>query len=272
MQKYTCPVCYSHKIRKLHYKYVECMVCSCYYLRLMPSLSFLQQAIQRYGKTFSQEIPNKKLKVVLEKRLNDLAPVIPRNGTILDVGSGMGQFILYAKGQGYRVVAMDKAIPCITNLKNEGIQTYTSLRNMPDNSFDAVVLFDVIEHIKNPRTFLKTIRKKIKKSGVLMITTPNVHGISSRVIPSLLTYTNNRYSEHVVLYTNNALTQLIRLEGFKVISQTTDIFLPWCYTKNTLVKKLINKIVYLMFFPLLSLLYNFGLGDNIQIIAKVSNK
>lgn len=42
-----------------------------------------------------------------------------------------------------------------------------------DNTFDVVVSFETIEHIKNYENFLKEIRRVLKKWGILIMSTPN---------------------------------------------------------------------------------------------------
>ena len=267
MQTHRCPVCYSQKIRSNKHLYLECDVCSFLYLKLMPPESFFRRAIQRYGKRILAESQSNKLNGIIKQRLHDISVFTKSGATLLDVGSGMGLFVRFAQERGYKAAAMDKAVPCITYLRNLGMQTYTNLVQVPNGSYDAVTMFDVIEHIKNPHTFLKIIRKKLKKNGVLTVTTPNVKGISSRIIPTLLTWARVRYSEHAVLYTTSALKRLLVDEGFTPLTCTTDIFIPWCQARHVIVRKFINKLVFLIFRPFLPSLYSHELGDNIQIIA-----
>jgi 2-polyprenyl-3-methyl-5-hydroxy-6-metoxy-1,4-benzoquinol methylase len=48
-----------------------------------------------------------------------------------------------------------------------------------DASFDVVVAFEVIEHLKNPSALLKVIRRMLHEEGVLVISTPK------RIVPFL---------------------------------------------------------------------------------------
>src|SRR5690606_4123973 len=47
------------------------------------------------------------------------------------------------------------------------------LDGIADNSFDTVVSFQVIEHIKDDRLFLQEIHRVLRPGGIAMITTPN---------------------------------------------------------------------------------------------------
>ena len=51
---------------------------------------------------------------------------------------------------------------------------------IPDNSFDTVVSFQVIEHIKNDELFLSEIQRILKPGGKAILSTPNIKMTLSR--------------------------------------------------------------------------------------------
>lgn len=50
-----------------------------------------------------------------------------------------------------------------------------------DNSFDEIICFEVIEHIKNHLQFLKEIKRVLEVGGKAYFTTPNLHGLMYRI-------------------------------------------------------------------------------------------
>lgn len=271
MQTPVCPVCHSRNISRKINLYYECGSCGALYLRVTPPDSFFEKSIRRYGKTH-HITEDQKLTGVLDERLRNIALFVKPHARLLDVGSGMGQFALRAREAGYAVNAMDKAVPGISYLRNQGIRAYTDLSHVPNHAYEVVTLFDVIEHIKRPYPFLKEVKNKLTKNGILVVTTPNARGITSKVVPKYLTWAPVRYSEHVILYTTPSLHLLLRNAGFTPLVTTTDMFLQWCYAKNTWVRKGVNKLAYLIFRPLFPYLFSHNLGDNIQVIAKSSKE
>lgn len=204
---------------------------------------------------------------IFASRLRDLSRFVRSGVKILDVGSGNGIFLHIAHQAGYAIEAMDKSIACARYAQRMGITSYTDLAKVSDQAYDAITLFDVIEHIPNPRTFIREIRAKLKNNGILMITTPNNQGITAHMAPSYLTTGDGKYSGHVVLYAPVTLTQLLH-PGFVVLETKTDILLQWFRSKHILWNKVINKFVYLTLAPFMPYLFSFRRGDNIQIIAK----
>jgi len=53
---------------------------------------------------------------------------------------------------------------------NESIEDY--LEGAPDNYFDMVIMFEVIEHVKDPDAVLREIRRTAKKGADILISTP----------------------------------------------------------------------------------------------------
>jgi len=51
---------------------------------------------------------------------------------------------------------------------------------LPDNTYDAVVAIEVLEHLENHFRFLSELLRVTKPGGMLILTTPNVLSISSR--------------------------------------------------------------------------------------------
>lgn len=213
------------------------------------------------------EKPDEKIVALYGRRLSELSRFIPSGAKILDVGSGNGIFLKIAHRAGYAVEAMDKANWCVRNARRMGIIAYTDLKKVPDRSYDAITLFDVIEHIPEPRTFMREIRAKLTNNGVIMITTPNNQGITAFITPSYLTAGDGTYSGHVVLYAPVTFTRLLHRE-FVLLETKTDILLQWYHGKHILWNKVLNKCVYLTLAPFMPLLFSHMRGDNIQVIAK----
>lgn len=100
------------------------------------------------------------------------------SGNLLEVGCGEGRGIewLTPKVAGYS--AIDKIVAVVEKLKAKYPQGHMISGNIPplpyaDNSFDCVISFQVIEHIKDDHTFLKEISRVLKPGGLALISTPN---------------------------------------------------------------------------------------------------
>lgn len=102
----------------------------------------------------------------------------------LDVGAGRGELIqelrrkipLSSSACDFHVerFAMED-VPCAqVNLNHEALP-------YPDAQFDLVTLSEVVEHVENYRALLRDIFRVTANGGVVVVTTPNVLNVNSRV-------------------------------------------------------------------------------------------
>jgi len=198
--------------------------------------------------------------IIFRERIFYLKQFLPPGSSILDFGCGQGIFVKIAKKFGYQVFGYD--------IDPKATADFYSLKEIPNHFFDAVVCFDVIEHVDNPQKILKNIRQKLKPNGLLFLTTPNRLGLAGRII-------KNKFwglvpQGHKNVFTLSQMEGFLKTAGFKIIEAKTNLIAWWYFTKINWLNRLINKIVYLVFSPLKKLLFRLNLGDNLQILASAS--
>ncbi|MBU4473631.1 MAG: class I SAM-dependent methyltransferase [Candidatus Omnitrophica bacterium] len=91
-----------------------------------------------------------------------------------------------------------------------------------DEFFDVVTMTDVFEHIPNPCQMLGTVRRILKKDGILFIKVPNGLFNLTKLHLARLTNKINTYDifdsyEHLVHYTYDTLNKMLQRNGFTVI-------------------------------------------------------
>ncbi|GIV40583.1 MAG: hypothetical protein KatS3mg033_2383 [Thermonema sp.] len=125
-------------------------------------------------------------------------------GKLLEVGCGIGRGLPYLLPKVDAYWAIDKNRQLLEALQAQYPQaTFISgqvppLSQIPDNSFDYVLSFQVIEHIPNDRLFIRELHRVLKPGGTLILTTPN----------RLRSLTRNPW--HIREYTATELTQLLQ--------------------------------------------------------------
>jgi SAM-dependent methyltransferase len=100
-------------------------------------------------------------------------------GNVLEIGCGTGRGLEILVNAADHYTGIDKYKSLTDDLQEQYPQAkfismhIPPLKDIPDNSFDTVVSFQVIEHIKDDKTFLKEIHRVLKPGGKAVISTPN---------------------------------------------------------------------------------------------------
>jgi len=101
----------------------------------------------------------------------------PNGGRLLDVGCGNGEWIRYMRDLGWQVVGQDVDPKAVQQAAQDGLDVRAgdleSLGLEPE-SFDAITLSHVIEHLHDPVACLRTCYRLLKPDGLIWLATPNI--------------------------------------------------------------------------------------------------
>lgn len=121
-------------------------------------------------------------------------------GAVLELGCGEGYGMALLAKHCDQYLGVDKyPVPNLRIPPNARVMqaVFPPLGGINSNQFDAVVTFQVIEHLDDDLGFLKEIHRVLKPGGVLLLTTPN----------RLMSLTRNPW--HVREYEPNGMKQLL---------------------------------------------------------------
>lgn len=136
--------------------------------------------------------------------------LVPKDGYILEVGCGEGYGVSLLSQKVRKIVGLDvdkKTVSCALSkyeTRNASFQLYAG-KDIPyeDATFDGVVSFQVVEHIKNDVNYIAEIFRVLKKGGIFIVSTPNK---SCRLRPNQKPW--NRF--HIREYNPFELESLLR--------------------------------------------------------------
>jgi 2-polyprenyl-3-methyl-5-hydroxy-6-metoxy-1,4-benzoquinol methylase len=117
--------------------------------------------------------------------LENLKNLEGKDRKILDIACNDGALTKNYEKYG-DVLGIDINKNAIAKCKKRGVKCLLStVEDLPkkyDNYFDIIIAGDIIEHIFNTDDFLRNIHKKLKKGGILLLTTANVASIGRRIM------------------------------------------------------------------------------------------
>ncbi len=136
---------------------------------------------------------------------------------ILDVGCAGGAFLVAARDCGLRPVGIEPSHWMVeygrTNYGLDVRQGILEAGTFPKESFDLVSLWDVIEHVTDPRGLLSTIRSVLKPGGTLIVNYPDYGSWAARLLGSKWPFL---LSVHLLYYTRTTMRDQLRRAGFEV--------------------------------------------------------
>jgi len=143
-------------------------------------------------------------------------------GKIIDIGAGLG-FLLSDIPNTWEKHGIELSKFARSYIKkNNSIKLIDDLildKKSPSenylNAYDVVVCYHVIEHIKNPDLFFKHLTMLVKPNGILIIGTPNIDSITSKIFKG-----NYRMlgEGHVGLFNTKNLSLLFNKYGIDIIN------------------------------------------------------
>lgn len=216
--------CYAtHDTRQVPYNLHRCNDCGTYFLCPYPTDEDLAWAYSdAYYGNQTNKFDNDTERVVdifRQYRAAWVAKRVAKNAKILDIGCGNGRFLhfLVQKGnfEGHGIELPGKSADRAAQLDNINLHVGAL---QPDTfapqSFDAVTLVHVYEHLPNPRQTLETLQKIVKPGGKLFIYLPNIDSFQSRWFKGLWLHLDP--PRHLFLQAPVDLIRHCRSYGFEV--------------------------------------------------------
>lgn len=125
----------------------------------------------------------------MKKKQNYLLEAVKRifekvnKGRVLDLGCGDGDYSAMLKELGFEIVACDLDQERFKYSRSIDFKKADITKDLDfeDRSFDYVLALEVIEHLKNPYSFIKELNRIIKPGGFLFLSTPNILNLKSRL-------------------------------------------------------------------------------------------
>ena len=142
----------------------------------------------------------------------------PGETRLLDVGCNIGTFLNQARLQGYRVTGVEPDEKAVQTATESGLNVkcgYLHDMHFPDEHFDIITLFEVIEHLKDPIGLLKECYRIIRPSGLLFITTGNTDSWTVRFLKEDWDYFDLKLG-HISFFCSSSIRVLAERTGFNL--------------------------------------------------------
>lgn len=223
-----CPICQGEEsvleLEKDHFKIVRCIDCECVFVnpRLTSEAYIQTYKSDNYGHIMNELALSsheyRKVRFGFE-RINRIEEFLHPNSpkSLLDIGSASGFFLESAKEKGWDVLGIELSPPAVEFSRSRGLnilqETFEEIDFGP-RKFSAITMFDVLEHLSNPKETIEKIKKVLIPGGLLYIYVPNWNSASRLILGS-----NSHFiwpTHHLTYFTPRTITCLLQEFNFQI--------------------------------------------------------
>lgn len=157
------------------------------------------------------------------KRQRDTVAHYKKGGSILDIGCSSGAFLGTLKGGSWKLYGIEMEASTAEKAKAAtGAEVYVGEAldaPFPDESFDVITGFDLLEHVYHPRQFLAKVQQWLKPGGIVYFGLPNIDSWESRILGTY--WYGLELPRHLSHFSPRSLRHVMTTLGFEEVRLTT---------------------------------------------------
>lgn len=265
LEKISCPLCRNVTYKKLYpntYKrIVKCNSCNLIYTNPRLKRKYLKYLYseQYFKNTNSSHFgyenylaDEDKIVTTFSKRIKEIENVNKKKGKLLDIGCATGFFMKAAKDRKWKVEGVEiSEFAGNYAAQHFGFKIYKKdflTLSLKDESYDAITLWDVIEHFNDPKAALKKINKLLKPNGILVLSTPDASSLPAKLAKDK--WVGFKLSdEHLTYFSDKTMSSLLKSAGFEVVKKNhvgKHVSLPMLADRASIYSPIIGKSITLI--------------------------
>lgn len=251
MRNIACPTCSAAVARPYMLAYdinwrtspepfslVRCAGCGTVYLMPAPEESELDKYYPpRYytrasGAVAVTDAVRQGMETGFRYRLRTLSSLRPAGGTMLDIGCGDGHFISFLRRHNWDAWGAEMSgAACSYAVEKLGLPPDRVIcgdilkASLPEGHFDLITMYDVLEHLPDPRAVIGACEKLLKPGGRLFIQVPNLDSLGRRLMGPFWIHID--VPRHISHYTARTLRLLFRGWDDVRTATRTDTGIPY---------------------------------------------
>lgn len=170
-----------------------------------------------YGSYFKEEHLWEK---IAEKQV-EIIKQYKKEGNLLDVGCGLGMFLLKAKKQGFKVYGLDILDFSVKICHKRGLEKVKKgeigqlNKLFSQKRFDVITASHILEHVADPLKFISQIKMHLKPKGILFIAVPDGQSLIARILGKK--WFGYYHYQHLFVFNKTCLIKILNDLNIKII-------------------------------------------------------
>lgn len=202
----------------IHGPIVRCQHCGMVYINPRPNRS---DVLDNYEEVVDElyVLEREGRVLTFQRHLRPMEQIVgPPNGKrLLDVGCHIGVFVDVAQQREWDAWGVEPSRWATTQAQAQGLKVVNgtlATTSFEDASFDVITLWDVIEHVPDPKAELRQVHRLLKQDGAVVIHTIDIASPFARIMghrwPWLM-------EMHLYYFSPHTLRRMLEEVGFEVI-------------------------------------------------------
>ncbi len=102
-----------------------------------------------------------------------------QKGKILDIGAGVGDFLMTAKNDGWEIIGIEPSEKAKGIAIKKGVSFVNDVKEIESHSLDVITMWHVLEHVPNLEEQITELKRMIKPNGTIIIAVPNFNSFDA---------------------------------------------------------------------------------------------
>lgn len=203
-----CPICknnsfkalfesYDYMVSKEKFTVCQCTSCGFHLTNPRPTVNTLSQyyEVNKYlshnksGGGLIGLVYGLAKKITLKRKLQIIQAKLKTKGknlSILDVGSGTGDFLKACLREGYKVSGVEPSEEARRSIPHDdAIKLYAQLADATNQQFDVITFWHVLEHIYEIEESIHKVKRLLNEDGFLFIALPNPNAYDAKLYQNI---------------------------------------------------------------------------------------
>lgn len=233
----SCIACGSsnvvHWATKNRFKYSICKDCATIYTNPRPTSELLESFYKqsenyafwnKYIFPTTDEVRKEKIfKPRADRTIEICKKYNLTGGVLIEIGAAFGTYCEAILEHSFfqRVIAVEPTPGLAETCRKKGLETHEEViekLSFEKNAADVVANFEVLEHLANPREFVKKAISFLRVGGLFICTCPNGQSLGSKILEENFSIFDH---EHVNYFNPHSIAILLESENMEVLEVTT---------------------------------------------------
>ena len=159
--------------------------------------------------------------VTLSRKQQLLSSYLPTKGSVLDIGTGTGDFPAYLKKTNWNVQGIEPDLGARDLAIKKGVAVASSLKEV-SGEFDVISMWHVLEHVYDLDEQLIWLKNHLEKNGFLFVAVPNFESKDAQHYGKY--WAAYDVPRHLYHFSEKAIQDLFAEKGLKLVDKHPMVF------------------------------------------------